>query len=222
MKVAAGSCMAAALNDLGELRVWGAYYYPQNSGGDKFMFSPQLDKQPVPVQPKLVGERLSNVVVGANHLVLFTVHGDVYTMGQLGHKVPKTTPTAGTVPYIVQGAPEHRRPPRGRHWGGTTARSFFVDQQGEVWAWGLNGYGQTGTSSRQDVLWYAHRVQRVGRTSRGRGDGEAAVVQIAGGDRHTLFLASDGQFQLPKDDNSDARGKAKDGDQRACAGGVPA
>ena len=190
------------------------------------MFSPQLDHQPSPVAiPELAGERLSDVRAGANHLVLLTINGDVYTVGQgadgqLGHKIPKSTPTAGTVPYkVLRSTAGHRAVAI----GAANDSSFFVDQQGEVWAWGLNGYGQTGTGSKQNVLWYAHRVRRVGRSALGGG---AAVVQIAGGDRHTLFLVSDGrvfacgnaedgQFPVPKDmEGSDAKTKTKtkDGD----------
>ena len=186
------------------------------------MFSPQLDHQPSPIPvPELAGERFADIRAGANHLVLLTINGDVYTMGQgtdgqLGHKVPKSTPTAGTVPYkVLRGTAGHRAVAI----GAANDSSFFVDQQGEVWAWGLNGYGQTGTGSKQDVLWYAHRVRRVGRSALG---GEAAVVQIAGGDRHTLFLASDGrvfacgnaedgQFPVPKD-GSDAKATSKESD----------
>ncbi|TBU37437.1 regulator of chromosome condensation 1/beta-lactamase-inhibitor protein II [Dichomitus squalens] len=208
VRIAAGSCIAAALSDRGELRVWGAYYFSQNSGGQKFMFSPHVDTQPFPVHiPELVGERFSDVVAGANHLVLLTVDGDVYTIGkgsegQLGHKVPKATPTQGTVPYkVLRNTHGHRAVAI----GASNDTSFFVDQQGDVWVWGLNGYGQTGTGSKQNVLWYPHQAKRVRRKDLG---GKATVVQIVGGERHTLFLASDGrvfacgnaedgQFQLP-------------------------
>ncbi|TBU25716.1 RCC1/BLIP-II [Dichomitus squalens] len=208
VRIAAGSCIAAALSDRGELRVWGAYYFSQNSGGHKFMFSPHVDTQPFPVHiPELVGERFSDVVAGANHLVLLTVDGDVYTIGkgsegQLGHKVPKATPTQGTVPYkVLRNTHGHRAVAI----GASNDTSFFVDQQGDVWVWGLNGYGQTGTGSKQNVLWYPHQAKRVRRKDLG---GKAMVVQIVGGERHTLFLASDGrvfacgnaedgQFQLP-------------------------
>ena len=184
------------------------------------MFSSQLDHQPTPVAvPELAGERFADVAAGANHLVLLTVNGDVYTMGQgadgqLGHKVPKGTPTAGTVPYkVLRGNAGHRAVAI----GAVNDSSFFVDQQGDVWAWGLNGYGQTGTGSKQNVLWYAHRVRGVGRKDLGD---EATIVQISGGDRHTLFLASDGrvfacgntedgQFPLPPQDGSDPKAKAR-------------
>ena len=114
------------------------------------MFSPHVNTQPSPVQiPELVGERFSDVVAGADHLVLLTVDGDVYTMGkgsegQLGHKVPKATPVQGTVPYkVLRNTHGHRAVAI----GASNDTSFFVDQQGDVWAWGLNGYGQTGTGS---------------------------------------------------------------------------
>ncbi|KAL7284675.1 hypothetical protein ACG7TL_001973 [Trametes sanguinea] len=218
VRVVAGDCISAALSDKGELRAWGLFRSADAEGMKAF--SPTIPKQSTPSPiPGLANERFAAIAVGHDHLVLLTTSGEVYTMGsgdsgQLGYRVPKNDPVLGTVPHkVLRASRGHRAVIVGA--GGST--SFFVDEQGVVWGWGLNDSGQTGTGKlpampkpqagqnqeedaapqmhdrkkvRGMIVWTPQRVKRMSRSELGGG---VSVVQIAGGDSHTLFLTSDGR-----------------------------
>jgi regulator of chromosome condensation len=76
--------------------------------------------------------------------------------------------------------------------GSGNNHSFAVDEQGDVWGWGLNAMGQTGTgyfSSSDSEIFIPKKV--IG-FSKSELDGDT-VVEIVGGDQHTLFRTSSGK-----------------------------
>ncbi|KAH9948366.1 RCC1/BLIP-II [Amylocystis lapponica] len=180
--IAAGDTISAAISAEGELRVWGCFRGVEGilgfSSGHKHQFLPtpilQLRSKPGDT------EKFSAVVAGNNHLLVVTTHGNLYTLGageqgQLGRK-------------IVLGARSHKAVVV----GAGSYSSFAVDEQGDVWAWGLNNMGQTGTgftsAAADGAVQLPTRVVGLSRKELGG----AAVVQIAGGEHHTLFLTSAG------------------------------
>lgn len=77
--------------------------------------------------------------------------------------------------------------------GAGNYNSFAVDDKGNVWGWGLNSMGQTGTGfedEEEDAQ--VPQPERVVGLSKEELGG-ATVVQIVGGEHHTLFLTSDGR-----------------------------
>lgn len=132
------------------------------------------------------------MVAGNNHLVVLTTHGSVYTwgageQGQLGRKVMERRKIHGTTPEkIVLGTRSHKAVLVG---AGNYA-SFAVDEKGDVWAWGLNNMGQTGTGINEAEVQLPRKVVGLSKAELG---GEDTVVQIAGGEHHTLFLTSQGR-----------------------------
>ncbi|KAH9851070.1 regulator of chromosome condensation 1/beta-lactamase-inhibitor protein II [Lenzites betulinus] len=210
--VAVGDCIGAVLNEHGELRAWGTY---RTSNGD-LGFAPGVPKQYTPAAlPTMAKLRFSAIAVGDNHLLLLTTTGAVYSAGsseymQLGRRVLARHLLRGTLPEpVVLGT-------RGRKAvavGAGSGHSLAVDADGGVWAWGLNGHGQTGTGA-VGALRGEDRVVAVPHALRGLGDdvlgaGER-VVQVAGGAEHSLFLTSagrvfacgnfqDGQLGVPED-----------------------
>lgn len=78
--------------------------------------------------------------------------------------------------------------------------SFAVDKNGTVWAWGLNNFGQLGFKSASritDAVHYnAEDVPALHPDVTG-----SKVVQIAGGEHHTLFRLEDGRvFAVGRND----------------------
>jgi regulator of chromosome condensation len=173
--------------------------------------------------PKAVleGEQCVSVVTGNNHLLVLTAPGQIYSwgageQGQLGRKILGRHKIHGTVPErVVLGS----RSRRALVIGAGNYHSFAVDERGDVWGWGLNSAGQTGTginSADSDSIVQTPR-KVVGLSSNELGDG-VRVVEIVGGDLHTLFLTSDGrvyacgradssQLGLPDDNPALAEGE---------------
>ena len=72
--------------------------------------------------------------------------------------------------------------------GAGSFHSFAVDEDGAVWGWGLTSAGQTGTGNNpSDIDSIVQTPRRVLALN------GSQIVEIAGGDPHTLFLSADGR-----------------------------
>jgi regulator of chromosome condensation len=76
--------------------------------------------------------------------------------------------------------------------GSGNYHSFAVDDEGVVWGWGLNSMGQTGTGYTHPADSEVFLPKRVAGLSQAELAGER-VVEIVGGDHHSLFRTSDGK-----------------------------
>jgi len=140
-------------------------------------------------------EKAVSVVAGNNHLLVLTTHGNIYAwgageQGQLGRKILERRKIHGTVPEKIILGIRHNRAVL---VGAGNYHSFAVDEEGDVWGWGLNTMGQTGTGvaepkSMSDEV----RSPRIIRSLCKKTLGDS-IVQIAGGEHHTLFLTSSGK-----------------------------
>ncbi|KAG6335109.1 hypothetical protein ID866_3978 [Astraeus odoratus] len=197
VRIAAGDSISAAVSIDGELRVWGSFRAAEGSLGfsstalHEFLPRKILELSHKPGDT----EKVVSVAAGNNHLVVLTTHGNVFTWGageegQLGRKIIDRRKIHGTVPEkIVLG----HRTTRAVVIGAGSYCSFAVDEAGDVWGWGLNTMGQTGTGvseprSMSNEIGSPKRVEPL--CKKNLGD---VVVQIAGGDHHTLFLTSSGR-----------------------------
>ncbi|KAI0262595.1 RCC1/BLIP-II [Gloeopeniophorella convolvens] len=195
LKVAAGDSISAAISTEGELRVWGSFRANEGALG----FSTGLSHQFIP-KAALPTETCVDVATGNNHLLVLTTTGTIYSwgageQGQLGRKILERRKIHGTNPErVVLGT----RSRRAVAVGAGSFHSFAIDEAGGVWGWGLNSAGQTGTGDNpadtDSIVQTPRRVQGL--------DG-VKIVQIVGGDLHTLFLADDGRvFACGRADNA--------------------
>ncbi|KIL70231.1 hypothetical protein M378DRAFT_96652 [Amanita muscaria Koide BX008] len=196
VQVTAGDSISAAVSSEGELRVWGSFRVNEGALG----FSKDLHQQFIPVSLLKLShkpgdyEKVSSVVAGGNHLVVLTTHGNIFTWGageqsQLGRKVLDRRKIHGTVPEKVTLGNRSRRAVA---IGAGAYHSFAVDESGTVWAWGLNATGQTGTghsSTDDDVVQLPKIVRSLSKDELD----DDKIVQITGGNHHTIFRTERGR-----------------------------
>ncbi|THV08325.1 RCC1/BLIP-II [Dendrothele bispora CBS 962.96] len=198
VQVATGDSICAAVNDQGELRVWGSFRVNEGSLG----FSSDLKHQflPVPILNAQLShrpgdiEKVSSITTGGNHLLVLTTHGNIYTWGageqaQLGRKVMERRKIHGTVPEKINLGARSRK---AKVIGAGAFHSFAVDNAGDVWGWGLNTMGQLGTGWESSDDAQVQLPQKVRRLSKEELGGDT-VVEISGGEHHSLFLTSSGK-----------------------------
>lgn len=107
--------------------------------------------------------------------------------GQLGRKVIERRKIHGTAPEKITLGTRSRKAVA---IGAGNYHSFAVDDKGDVWGWGLNSMGQTGTGITANTE--VHLPTKVIGLSKEDLSGET-VVEIAGGEHHTIFLTSKGE-----------------------------
>lgn len=150
---------------------------------------PSTNLQPISLY-RFHGVRLSAIAAGINHVLALSVDGAVYAwgsseQGQLARKVLSRHRKIGLEPEgmeikdaVVIGCGSYH--------------SFAVDRYGTVWAWGLNNYGQLGFKSGSWVSDSVHGTIEDVDTLHPSVTG-SKVVQIVGGEHHTLFRLEDGR-----------------------------
>ncbi|BGP01920.1 Guanine nucleotide exchange factor SRM1 [Rhodotorula toruloides] len=191
VRVAAGDSVSLAISERGEVRAWGSFRAAEGLlGFDGSAGSSKTQLVPTALR-NLDKHTIVQIATGDDHFLALTSTGMVFACGngeqhQLGRK-------------IIQRHKEHGLTPERLALknivlvGSGSYHSFAVDQKGEVYAWGLNSYHQTGVSDEDGG--YADVIQTptlVASLSPSKHDG-ARVVQIAGGVHHSLFLFSNGE-----------------------------
>lgn len=195
VRVAAGDSVSLAISDRGELRAWGSFRaaegllgFDGSAGSSKTQLVPQalrnVDKHTI-VQ----------VACGDDHFLALTSTGMVFACGngeqsQLGRKIISRHKEHGLTPerlalknIVLVGTGSYH--------------SFAVDKDGQVFAWGLNSFHQTGVDE-DDGGWeeVISTPTRVAALSPSNLPGGARVVEICGGAHHTLFLLSNGDVYV--------------------------
>ncbi|KAF4552511.1 Regulator of chromosome condensation (RCC1) repeat-containing protein 2 [Elsinoe fawcettii] len=183
VQVAAGDSTTFALTDDGQVWGWGTF----RSNEGIFGFSPG---HLVQKEPALVAglKNIKKVACGANHALALDASGAVYAWGsgqqnQLGRRVVERTKIQGLIPREF-GLP--RRAIVDIACG--EYHSFAIDNQGQVWSWGLNSYCETGiadsVSEDEAVILKPRTIEGLlGRK----------IVCIKGGAHHSVAVTDSGE-----------------------------
>ncbi|WWC71324.1 uncharacterized protein I206_105278 [Kwoniella pini CBS 10737] len=190
VKIAAGDSVSVAISDKGELRAWGSFRSNEGVlGFDGVPGHPTFQFTPIslPVFSKI---KISDVSCGTDHVLALTTTGHVYVWGngqqnQLGRRVIERRIKNSLEPerlglrniVLVAAGSFH---------------SFAVDIFGIVWAWGLNTFHQTGLEGRyaeQEMIITPQQVEALNPENHNG----SKVVQISGGEHHSLFLFDNGE-----------------------------
>ncbi|KAI1101744.1 RCC1/BLIP-II [Jackrogersella minutella] len=187
-QVAATDSASFIVTDDGWVYGWGTF-----RGSDGIIgFSDKVRTQPTPaIIPGL--KNITKLACGSNHVLALDLSGKVFTWGsggqfQLGRK-PLTRlggPTAGLNP---QPCGKFSKKHRAVQVGAGSYHSFYIDDNDQVWSWGLNNYAQTGLSDNTGeddaMVLQPQIVQSLG---------DVKVAQIVGGEHHSVACTTDGQL----------------------------
>ncbi|KAI0448484.1 RCC1/BLIP-II [Xylaria acuta] len=136
---------------------------------------------------------ITDIACGSNHVIAIDINGKVWTWGSGGQF------QLGRKPITRHGGPTATLQPQPcgmfgkRHYATDIAagsyHSFYTDNQGRVWSWGLNNYSQTGhyddTGKDDAMVLQPKLVESLKHTK---------VEQIAGGEHHSVARTKDGRL----------------------------
>ncbi|KAI5123878.1 hypothetical protein M0805_005695 [Coniferiporia weirii] len=230
VQVAAGDSISVALSDEGLIRAWGCFRSTDGLLGFDQSVAGEPQLYPVPLE-LLTESRSVQIACGADHVLALTQEGTVFGWGngehaELGRKLVERRKKNGLIPtrlslrrivYVAAGA----------------YHSFAIDENGIVLAWGLNTYRQTGVrfedneSGDRNIVWVPTEVVALRPDNLGGG---RRVIQICGGEHHSIFLLNDGSvygcgrcdaFELGlADDHPEVLGLANPGSSSSSQSGM--
>lgn len=183
LKISTGDSHSASLLEDGRVFAWGSF---RDSHGNMGLTLEGNKRLPINVLPDVI---CCDIASGADHLVILTCSGKVFTVGcaeqgQLG-RVSLRSATGES----RRGKTELLRPgevviKRGKPVEGIWATNYCTflreSQTGKIWAFGLNNYKQLAYA--KDLATIINPVDTKFEN----------VKQIAGGQHHTLVLKNDG------------------------------
>lgn len=167
-----GSNHSAAAGDSGTLWTWGA-----NDRGQLGIGAADGIAHVVPVAVPLTGV-VTAVACGRDHTLARLADGSVWawgvgSSGQLGHGASGNLADR-VQPTLVEGLP------RAAHVIAAANSSWAIDDEGNVWAWGQNSFGQLGVGTTGEK----RRPAKVAAL--------ANVIGVAAGGVHAIFRTADG------------------------------
>ncbi|KAI1499886.1 regulator of chromosome condensation 1/beta-lactamase-inhibitor protein II [Biscogniauxia marginata] len=190
VQVKATNSASFVLTDIGTVYGWGTF-----RGTDGvFGFNRDVTIQAIPVQvPGL--ENITSLASGANHMLALDKDGKVFTWGadgqfQLGRK-PLTRHGGPRASLSPMACGRFTRAHRAVHIAAGSYHSFYVDNRGRLWSWGLNNFAQTGHADAgggtDNAVVPSPKVVASG-ALRGR-----CVARVDGGEHHSVACDTAGQ-----------------------------
>ncbi|TGZ79262.1 RCC1/BLIP-II [Ascodesmis nigricans] len=185
-RIAAGDSISIAVTNTGRVYGWGTFRAADGILG----FTESTRVQPTPIElPGLTN--IIDVACGNDHVLVLDTKGTVYAWGngqqnQLGRRVVERTRTNALTPRALTFP---HRLKVSRIFSGQY-HSFAITTDGAVYAWGLNGYAQTGIYEADDSesLQTIHTPQLVASLS------QYEITHLAGGQHHSLAITKSGDL----------------------------
>lgn len=183
VEIGATDNLSAAVTDNGQLWAWGTFI----DDGQK-SFKTGVEYQLEPLHITLV-KQVVKIVGGKDHLLILDKKGNVYAWGiaashQLGVSVNSNLRSKVFGPLKVP----HLKKIKDIFAGEYT--SFAIDDDGKVWSWGLNNFGQAGHPEE------AGAGATIETPTHAEFFDDKKVVQIASGNHHSLALTADGEIYV--------------------------
>ena len=182
--VAAGDSCSFALADDGHVYGWGVFR--NNEGVYGFLERGEVVRRPVLI-PGL--KNITSIKCGANHALALTNTGAVYSWGngqqnQLGRRVIERTKASGLTPREF-GLPKGKKAIASIHTGND--HSFAISKTGDVYAWGLNNFGETGIMDNAGSDSSTIVNPRIVTALKGKN-----VTCLGGGTHHSIAATAEG------------------------------
>ncbi|KAJ1631284.1 regulator of chromosome condensation 1/beta-lactamase-inhibitor protein II [Pavlovales sp. CCMP2436] len=184
--VAAGDSFTIIVTVDGEVFAWGE----PSDGALGLGLDPDAGRVRAPTSvAALSNERVVGVAAGFSHALFVTASGDVFSAGwghggRLGHGNADSSALPRRVSALAGGAAHVTA----AFAGHSSDHSIVLDDEGRAWTFGAGRDGQLGHAAR-DASGAALAPERV------LGALEAlVVVGAAAGERHSLFLSSEGEL----------------------------
>ncbi|KAK4494008.1 hypothetical protein PRZ48_015194 [Zasmidium cellare] len=185
VQVAAGDSTSFVLTDDGKVYGWGTFR--SNDGIFGFTTGVKIANRPVLV-PGL--KDINSIKAGANHALAMNTKGAVYAWGsgqqnQLGRRIIERTKEQALIPCEF-GLPKGAKN-RITSIETGSYHSFAISKNGDVYAWGLNNFGETGimnNAGQDDAVIMNPTVIKL---LKGKN-----IASIKGGGHHSLAATEEG------------------------------
>ncbi|KAF8535098.1 regulator of chromosome condensation 1/beta-lactamase-inhibitor protein II [Trichophaea hybrida] len=185
-RIAAGDSITVVVTDTGLVYGWGTFR--SNDGVLGFSTNSRIQHTPTLIK-ELKG--IVDVCCGNDHALALDIKGKAWAWGngqqnQLGRRVVERTRIQGLIPREV-GIP--RKKIKSIHSG--SFHSFAVTIDGLVYSWGLNSFAQCGIyqEAKDESTTLIVPIPTCVSTLK-----NFEIVQLDGGDRHSIALTSDGDL----------------------------
>ncbi|KAF9127665.1 hypothetical protein BGW39_005701 [Mortierella sp. 14UC] len=179
VRVACSDSLTVALTDKGHVYTWGTFRSAEGILGH----SKEKEVQDLPT--RVAGlEDIVDIATGTDHVLALDNTGHIYSWGngqqmQLGRRIVARRMLNGLTPESV-GAKNMTKVGAGSY------HSFALDKEGKASAWGLNTYGQCGLDDA--------KVENIPSVAPIEALKEEHVVDIQGGEHHSIALTKDGRL----------------------------
>jgi len=179
--VAAGNQHSVALTGDGHVLTWGGNTYGQLGNAT---FEPSFVPIHVLNEYDDPFENVVDIASGTNHVLLLTEENELWAWGKNENgQLANNTTTPFNRPIRVNGLPSNRI----IQMAAGDAHSMVLLDNGEIWAWGDNSFGQLGIGNAVSAMIPTQVIQENGTPL-------SNIISIAAGAFHSLACANDGHI----------------------------